>query len=212
MSFWIVVSWLGHTWLVLPLALLLALMFVVAGDARGALRWLVALAVAIGLTTLSKLAFLGWGIGIRALDFTGISGHAMYAAAVWPVAGALLASPARRRLGMTLGGVAALLIGVSRLGLAVHSPSEVVAGWLVGGAVAAWVLRQPLPQSSVGWRWAAILAVALASRWVAVPPATLAQPHRMLVKLALVLSGRTAPYDRHTIWRAPHPRPTPGQH
>ncbi|TJZ67152.1 phosphatase PAP2 family protein [Chitiniphilus eburneus] len=207
MSFWIVVSWLGHTWLVLPLAL----MFVVGGDARGAWRWLAALTLAIGLTLVSKLAFLGWGIGLRALDFTGISGHAMYAAAVWPVAGALLASPTRRRLGLTLGGVLALLIGVSRLGLAVHSPSEVVAGWMVGAAAATWVLRRPLPHTGTAWRWASILAVALASRWVAVPPSTLAQPHQMLVRLALAASGRTAPYDRHTFWRPPHPRLPPGQ-
>jgi len=37
------------------------------------------------IVSASKLAFMGWGIGIRELDFTGFSGHSALFAAFWPI-------------------------------------------------------------------------------------------------------------------------------
>jgi len=37
------------------------------------------------IVSASKLAFMGWGIGIRELDFTGFSGHSALFAVFWPI-------------------------------------------------------------------------------------------------------------------------------
>ena len=64
-----------------------------------------------------KLAFMGWGIGIRELDFTGFSGHSALSASIWPVMMWLLTgrfSTAVRKTAVLSGYALALLIGYSR--------------------------------------------------------------------------------------------------
>src|SRR6202012_6027377 len=107
---------------------------------RRAAFWAGGFAVLSLLVALSKLAFIGWGVGSEALDFTGISGHTALAVCILSVgADACLADLGRRtRLCAAVsGGAIGVAIGVSRLALHVHSVSEVVAGTLLGGAVAA---------------------------------------------------------------------------
>ncbi len=69
------------------------------------------------------------------------SGHAMMAAVTFLVIGALLARvQPRRRLRVFVMGMAvllAMLVGLTRIYLGVHWPSDVVAGWTVGSA---WAL------------------------------------------------------------------------
>ena len=69
------------------------------------------------------------------------SGHAMISAATYMTVGALLAQTQPSRLVRTylvsLSIVLALMIGISRLYLGVHWPSDVLAGWFLGGA---WAL------------------------------------------------------------------------
>lgn len=69
------------------------------------------------------------------------SGHSMVSAVVYLTLGALLARTApRHRLRIyfvTVGASLALLIGVTRVFLGVHYPSDVLAGWSAG---AAWAL------------------------------------------------------------------------
>ena len=83
----------------------------------------------------SKLAFLGWGIGSARLNFTGFSGHTMLSAAVWPVALWLVASRATHR---------------TRVALA-------VLGWALaaGSASRAWrCMRIPGPRWRAATSWA----------------------------------------------------------
>jgi hypothetical protein len=69
-----------------------------AGEPRlvKAIRWPSLFTLAALLVVSTKIAFEAWGIGIGALDFTGISGHAMTATSVLAVAGYLLGSKLTR--------------------------------------------------------------------------------------------------------------------
>jgi len=77
-----------------------------------------------------------------AADFAFPSGHAQHAASVWGLLASFSRQPWTRLAVVCL----AFLIGVSRVYLGVHFPSDVVAGWLVGtlvlGAFLRW--RRPL--------------------------------------------------------------------
>lgn len=86
---------------------------------------------------------MGWGIGIRELDFTGFSGHSALSTAFWPILLWLLcarAVPAIRHISVLLGYALAGLVGYSRLVIHAHSTSEVIAGLLLGAAGSALFL------------------------------------------------------------------------
>ncbi len=201
--FWYYASRLGEAQILLPAALLAAVMLLLRPQGRAlALWWMTLLGAAIGLTTATKIAFFGWGLGWPALDFTGVSGHAMFAAAVYPLLAAALsaqASPARQQVAMALGAALALLVGISRLALGVHSVSEVVAGLLVGGAASALPLVWArMPAQSIG----PLIPVGLAV-WLAVMPisAPASQTHSLVIRMSLALSGRSTPYTRADLHR-----------
>lgn len=203
LHFWLLLTRLGEAQILLPAGLLVVLTLLRRPDARPLAAWWVVLtSLATLLTTATKVAFIGWGVGSAALDFTGVSGHAMFAAAIYPLLFAALAShapPTGRQLALAAGGLLALLVGVSRVKVGAHSASEVVAGMLVGGAVsvAALGLAQ-LPRALVGPSVPLILVL-----WLAAMPAyaPASQTHSMVTKLSLRLSGRTVPYTRIDMQR-----------
>lgn len=166
----------------------------VAGDTarEAAWRWLVGLVAGTAVTTASKVAFIGYGIGSAALDFTGFSGHSMYSAAILPVLAALVAG----RTGAACGFVLAALVMVSRVAVHAHSWSEALAGSALGAAIAGWALQRLLvPRRAV--RVPPWLPLLLAC-WLALLPwrAPPSRTHEWVTRLSLWLSDRPFPYTR----------------
>lgn len=140
MYFWSSFTRLAETNFTLSLAALLTLWLCAGRAWRLAAWWCLLFGGALFIVTTTKIAYTGWGISIAAIDFRGFSGHAMRAAAIMPVLAFLLGQ--RRagllhQVGIGAGVLFAIGIAISRLLLAVHSASEVVAGLALGFA-AAW--------------------------------------------------------------------------
>lgn len=171
-----------------------------SGQKRAARTWLVALCGATAVTLVSKSLFLGWGVGIAALDFTGVSGHTLLAASVYPTLFNWLLSPVATRWpyrGAALGLALAAVVAVSRVVLGAHSASEVIIAWLMGLVVSGLVLQARVGSVRPPWyvRGAPlILLMALHSS-----TATYLPSHNWEVRLALYLSGHDKPFERHQL-------------
>jgi membrane-associated phospholipid phosphatase len=198
--YWHAITRLGEAQILLPALLALLLWFAWRLQAAAvARRWLLCVAAAAVLTTATKVAFIGWGVGWAALDFTGISGHAMFSAAVLPMllhAAASAATPQRRRLAVVLGYSLAALVAVSRVMVQAHSASEALAGFALGSLASAFALAAPAPPV----RQPAALAVGLLC-WMLVTPATapVSRTHDWVTRLSLAVSGHERPYTRHAL-------------
>ena len=204
-AFWHLLTRLGEAQILLPAALLTLFALCRRAESRPLLGWWAAgLAGAVLMTTVSKVAFIGWGLGWPAMNFTGISGHAMFAAAVYPLLlgalanGAPTVSPrlssSMRHGALACGGLLALLVGVSRVVVGAHSSSEVVAGLLLGGCVSAGALAwQRVPAQRIS-----PLVPAAALLWLALAPthAPASNSHASVTQLALALSGHSRPFTR----------------
>jgi membrane-associated phospholipid phosphatase len=200
---WTQVTRLGEAQILLPaMALAMVWLWRQPGGAPLARAWLLATGVVAGITTVSKVAFLGFGIGFAPLDFTGFSGHAMFAAALMPVLVRLAAGPrsadARRRV-LLLGYLLALAVAVSRVKVGAHSASEVVSGYLLGAAASALALRAGRWPALALARWMPAALVAWAV--VAVVGAPASRTHDAVTRLSLALSGQAQPYQRWQMHR-----------
>jgi membrane-associated phospholipid phosphatase len=203
---WLLFTRLGEAQLLLPAAAVVVWLLlrerseVTGNDQRGlALQWLWRLAAAAAVTSASKLAFIGWGLGSATLDFTGVSGHTTFATATYPLllAAAMPAAwPLARQAGALAGLALGLAVGLSRLMVDAHSVSEVLAGALVGSwaGVLAWRLGALRPHFSA---WLAPLT----GLWFVAAPAYAppSQSHALVTQLALALSGHAAPYTRQRL-------------
>lgn len=205
MIWWSHLSALGGLNLTALLALATGAWLAGARSWRLALVWCGLLCGAMALAAATQMAFIGWGLGIRALSFTGFSGHATRAAAVYPVALYVLGeccAPRKRvwaraiALGGALAGVLlGLGVALARVKVGAHSPSEAVTGCLLGLAAAGLFIAQaraareasPRPPQ-VGLRLG-VLAGALAAV-ILLPRADSPDPHQWLTAAALKLSGR----------------------
>ncbi|MDD5336722.1 MAG: phosphatase PAP2 family protein [Rhodoferax sp.] len=206
--FWHLLTRLGESQILLPAALLAMLALARHADSRPlACWWLGSLALTTLLTTASKVLFIGWGIGSAALDFTGISGHAMFAAAVYPLLLGTLAaplSPRGQQIAVAGGFALALMVGVSRLEVGVHSVSEVVAGLLLGAAASITAMaRTSLPRALMGSTVTALVALWVLLTPLHIPPLP---THSLVTRLALALSGHAAPHTRHGMLSGFHGR------
>ncbi|TFW33001.1 phosphatase PAP2 family protein [Massilia horti] len=193
---WSYISALGGLNVTVLVGLAIAAWLVGARCWRLSLAWCVLFGVALAAAVASQVAFIGWGIGVRPLDFTGFSGHATRAAAVYPVAAFLLLE--RRPLWLRIAGVAcavllAALVAGARIKIGAHSVSEAVAGFCLGLGAAMLFIRlahanrrgAPKP-----------LLIALALAMLLLPSAEPPNTHQWVTALALALAHQDRPYLR----------------
>lgn len=197
---WISLTRLADTVVMLPAAALCLIWLLMGMATRLALWWCVLLSGGLALVAATKIAFLGWNIGIPAWDFTGISGHAMRATAIMPVLLYLVFINASRRLrqGAVMSGMAfGVLIGVSRFMVDAHSPSEAITGCLLGAMVSTAFLVMMRAPGRPGLKIKP--AQALPLLLLLLLPVFTAKPaptERWLRWVAMTLSGHDKVYSR----------------
>ncbi|MEN3367572.1 MAG: hypothetical protein V7606_4846 [Burkholderiales bacterium] len=194
---WWTITRLSGLTVTAPLALAIGALLVLEGERRLAMWWCLLFTAGLSLVAASKMAFIGWGIGISPLDFTGASGHAMRAMAIFPVLLYLLLQKAPRTIrwaGVLAGFSFGVLIGISRIVLEAHSVSEVVAGLLLGGIVSSGFIRMAGSLQKPLFNPARI-ALGLAAL-LAASHAQPAPTQAWLIKASLFVSGHDKPFVR----------------
>ena len=201
---WYLITRFGEVQNLLPAALWVCLALVRTEATRPlAYRWLLGLTLVSLLDTASKVAFIGWGLGVARWNFTGFSGHAMFSAAIYPLLMATLVARwglGWQKVALGFGCALAVVVGVSRVMVDAHSVSEVVLGLLLGGAVTLLAIWQAGLLQVVSWR---LYVPVLLGLWMVLAP-LVASPlptHWMVTRLALVLSGHAKPYTRLDLLR-----------
>jgi membrane-associated phospholipid phosphatase len=207
MTWWSHLSALGGLDITVPVAFGVTAWLAGARGWRLALAWLLLFGASLAIAALSQMAFIGWGLGIASLSFTGFSGHAMRAAAVYPVALFLLAHQTggwRQRALVLAGALLAVGVAAARVQVGAHTPSEVVAGCLLGLGTAALFIahaRAARPATRKPWP----LLIGLLAAAVLLPRAGAFDSHQWLTAVALKLSGHDRIYLRAEWERAAGP-------
>lgn len=195
---WVLVTNLGDSAVLLPLALVIVLW-------SGKTSWMAAAiwGLLFGVDVLgvgaTKLLYMGWGLHPPGVDFTGLSGHSALSMLVWPTIGSLLAAGRTLRWRVVLpllGALLSLAIVVSRLTTDAHTPIEATLGALWGGILAlVFLLRLPPKPSRVSDRADRLMPVALVLA-VALTYGHIFPSTQLLGEIACQLSGHPHPYTR----------------
>jgi membrane-associated phospholipid phosphatase len=201
MTPWTHITNFGDSACMVPAAAVVAALLWAGGARRAALLWLLTLTGGAAIVAVSKMAFLGWGIGIAAWDFTGISGHAMLATYVFIGTADLVtrsASPGLRVTALALAAGGAVAVAISRLALGVHSIPEIAAGCLLGAVTVFGFVQgtrgdRPLAFSRTKMAMA-LLTVMIVLHGEQAPA------QQWLAAAAIRLSGHAQPYAR-PAWR-----------
>lgn len=203
MMWWHGLSLVGSLAVTGPIGVAIALWLVAGRSWHLTAAWCALFGAGMALVVATKVAFMGWGVGVEAVEFAGFSGHAMRAAAVFPVAFYLLVRTrtlAWRSVAVAAGVLLAVLIAVSRVYVEAHSVSESVTGCILGLLVAcSFIWYASVSQHMVLSRWLLLMClpiVLIAPRVEPVPA------ERWIAQLAMHLSGHDRAYTR-AIWHKP---------
>jgi membrane-associated phospholipid phosphatase len=202
---WSHISALGGLNVTALVAVAIAAWLVGARCWRLSLAWCLLFAAAMVLVTASQMAFIGWGIGVRAYDFTGFSGHSARAASVYPVAVFLLLERRPtwlRLLGIAAGTLLGALVALARVKVGAHSDSEALLGFGVGLASALLFIRRAYANRRGAPK---PLLVALGLAMLLLPRSDPNYGHQWLTGLALTLAQHDRPYLRESWEPAPFP-------
>lgn len=203
MIWWHWLSVAGSVAVTGPVGIVIMLWLLAGKSWRLSIAWVVLYGAGMTLVVATKMAFMGWGIGVESVQFAGFSGHAMRAASVFPVLGYLLTrsqSSWWRHAGTAAGVLLSFLISISRLEVMAHTPSEAYTGFLLGLAVAFAFIWYASAERDFAMSRVLImlcLPVMLVAPRVRPVPA-----EQWITKAALYLSGRDYPYSR-AMWQAP---------
>jgi len=203
MGWWQNLSLMGSLAVTGPIGVAIAVWLLAGKSWRLTLSWCLLFGAGMALVVMTKVAFIGWGLGFESVEFSGFSGHAMRAAAVFPVACFLAfrsSGAAARNWAALAGAAVAVLIAVSRVIVLAHSVSEAVTGCVLGLLVAGVFIWHA---STEGHLVLSRVLVALCIPVLLIAPRVEPIPTEMWVtRLALLLSGHDRPFTRQQ-WRKP---------
>ncbi len=146
---------------VLPVAGAVLVLLLASGWRRGALAWAGCVAGVLGVMLMLKLVTLACGWRVPWTGLSSPSGHTAASAVVYGGLLALLIRPSTAGTGLAAlaGGSVALLFGLTRLALQVHTVADVVVGAAVGVAGAV-VMRRLAGQGPRHLSWRGLVLVA----------------------------------------------------
>ena len=84
-TFWSVLSLVGSMAVMGPAGALVGAWLALGKHTRLAMNWVLLFCAGMVVVVVTKLAFMGWGVGIASISFAGFSGHAMFSAAIYPM-------------------------------------------------------------------------------------------------------------------------------
>jgi hypothetical protein len=196
---WHFLTFFGDSMLLLPCAAIIFIILMFAPASRKPTwEWTLLFGGVGAVVCISKLAFMGWGIGSREFDFTGFSGHSALSASIWPVMLWLLSgrfAPIVRRLAVIVGYVLAIAVGYSRLAIHVHSTSEVITGLLLGLIVSSTflLLQRGTPPPRLSYRK---IAATLVLPLFLINTGTAAPTQGLLERIAVTIAPVHKPFVR----------------
>lgn len=201
---WRTLTYFGDSMLLIPTAVIIALILPWKSDNRRTVwYWLIAFGLAGLLVSLSKILFLGFGIGSARFNFTGFSGHSAMSATLWPVMLWLVSGrwPALwRGVAIGIGYVIPLMVGFSRLVIHAHSASEVAAGLLLGFTLSSAFLLSQRRTALKGFSWPQVGAAFLVPLLL-MSHGRMATTQQFLERFSADLAGLEKPYTRADLFR-----------
>ncbi|ATM74566.1 hypothetical protein CRN79_01315 [Serratia fonticola] len=203
---WHFLTFFGDSMLLLPCAAIVFIILLLSPTSRKPTwQWMLLFSGVGAVVCVSKLAFMGWGIGSRHWDFTGFSGHSALSASIWPVLLWLLcgrfSSPVRRTA-VIAGYLLAAVVGYSRLVIHAHSTSEVITGLALGFIVSSTflMLQRGTQPPRLSYRK---IAVTLALPLVLINSGTAAPTQGLLERIAVTIAPVEKPFVRADLHKKP---------
>lgn len=203
---WHFLTFFGDSMLLLPCAAIVFIILLLSPTSRKPTwQWMLLFGGVGAVVCVSKLAFMGWGIGSRQWDFTGFSGHSALSASIWPVLLWLLcgrfSSPVRRTA-VIVGYLLAAVVGYSRLVIHAHSTSEVITGLALGFIVSSTflILQRGTQPPRLSYRK---IAVTLALPLVLINSGTAAPTQGLLERIAVTIAPVEKPFVRADLHKKP---------
>ena len=162
------ITGLGDSVFLIPASALLFACCLYARSTRAAVIWLSALGLCAGLTIILKIGFRTCGAEVPVFDLWNPSGHASLSTTFYGCV-AFMSTVGQQRwvrisiLVVTIPLIAA--IAITRVVLHLHTPSEVIAGLIIGVFCVAWFAFQYPPRRLLSFPWlsaaAGVAALAL---------------------------------------------------